>query len=271
MTECTIERIFFYPVKACRPVEVESVALGPTGIAGDRDYVILHEGAVANLKSVPALSRVIVELEGDGLRFSSPGHEDLVHTRQSGGAETNLQFYADEIAVLDQGELVASWLSKVTGSQLRLATLKHNFDRNLPFDILASAHGVEQDGFCDLSPILLVNAATLDEVNRQLSADIPVERFRCNIVVRGLEAFAEDAVESYQGNNLTLSHVVACERCVIINTDHKTGDMNKEPLQLLHSTRRIKDGYASGVRFGNYFNVSGTSRLSVGDRFVANG
>ncbi len=269
MTECTIERLFYYPVKACRAIEVETVDLGPTGIAGDRDYVILHEGGFANLKSVPGLSRVIVEREGDDLRFSSPGHEDLVHARQTDGAESDLQFYADEIAVLDQGDVVATWLSNVAGSQLRLATLKDNFDRNLPFDILTQAHGVEQDGFCDLSPILLVNAASLDEVNRQLSADIPVERFRCNIVVRGLEAFAEDGVESYQGDNLTLSHVVACERCVIINTDHKTGDMNKEPLQLLHGTRRIKDGYSSGVRFGNYFNVSGASRLSVGDRFVA--
>jgi len=44
--------------------------------------------------------------------------------------------------------------------------------------------------------------------------------------------------------------------------------MNKEPLQLLHQTRRIKKGYASGVRFGNYFNVSGPAKLSVGDHFI---
>ena len=65
-----------------------------------------------------------------------------------------------------------------------------------------------------ICPILLVNGATLDEVNHN-SADIPVERFRCNIVVRGLEAFAEDAIKNYHCGDLTLSHVAACERCVI--------------------------------------------------------
>lgn len=269
MTECTIERIFLYPVKGCRALEVQDVELSSTGIAGDRGYVILYEGGFANLKSIPALSRFTVALKEDGLRFGAPGHEELVHTRQIEGDEKSLQFYADEISVLDQGDAAASWLSSVIGVDVRLATLKENFDRNLPVDILQAAHGVEQNGFCDLSPILLVNAATLDEVNRQLSDDIPVERFRCNIVLRGLDPYAEDEIASYQGKGLSLSHVVACERCVIINTDHRTGAMNKEPLQLLHGSRRIERGYSSGVWFGNYFNVSGSGTISVGDRLDA--
>ncbi|MEC9014178.1 MAG: MOSC N-terminal beta barrel domain-containing protein [Chloroflexota bacterium] len=269
MTECTIERIFLYPVKGCRAVEVQDVELTFTGITGDRGYVILYEGGFANLKSLPALSMLAVALKGDGLVFSASGHEDLVHTRQLVGDQKSLRFYADEIRVLDQGDAVASWLTGVIGVDVRLATLKENFDRKLPVDILEAAHGVEQDGFCDLSPILLVNAATLDDVNRQLSDDIPVERFRCNIVVRGLEPYAEDAIQSYQGQGLSLTHVVACERCVIINTDHRTGIMNKEPLKLLHGNRRIEGGYSSGVRFGNYFNVAGGGKLSVGNRLAA--
>ena len=46
--------------------------------------------------------------------------------------------------------------------------------------------------------------------------------------------------------------------------------MNKEPLQLLHGSRRIEGGYSSGVRFGDYFNVGGSGKLSVGDRLEAN-
>ena len=269
MTECTIERMFLYPVKGCRAVEVQEVELSSTGISGDRGYVILYEGGFANLKSLPALSRVVVALEKNGLRFRASGHEELVHTRQIAGDEKSLQFYADEISVLDQGDAAASWLSSVIGVDVRLATLKENFDRNFPLDILQAAHGVEQDGFCDLSPILLVNAATFDEVKQRLSDDIPVERFRCNIVVRGLDPYAEDEIKSYQGEALSLSHVAACERCVIINTDHRTGAMNKEPLQLLHGSRRIEGGYSSGVKFGNYFNVTGTGSISVGDRLDA--
>jgi len=272
MIKCTIEKMFLYPVKGCRAVDVEEVEIDATGFAGDRGYVILHEDGFANLKSIPALSRVVVALEENGLKFNALGHEDFVHTRQIKGSETSLQFYADEVSIVDQGEAAANWLSEVVGVDVRLAILKENFDRNLPVDVLQAAHGVEQDGFCDLSPMLLVNAATLNEVNRQLSAEIPVERFRCNIVVRGLDPFGEDEIKSYQyKKELSFSHVAACERCVIINTDHMTGNINKEPLQLLHGSRRIKGGYSSGVRFGNYFNVSGRGRLSVGDTLIAGG
>ena len=270
MTECTIERIFLYPVKGCRGVEVQDVDLSPTGILGDRGYVILYEGGFANLKSVPALSGVIVNLTEDGLIFSAAGREEFVHVKRTRGDEKSLKFYADEISVLDQGDEVASWLTSVIGVDVRLANLKENFSRNLPVDILQPAHGVEQDGFCDLSPVLLVNLASLVEVNRQLSDDIPVERFRCNLVVGGLEPYSEDKIRSYRGEELSFSHVVACERCVIINTDHRTGVMNKEPLQLLHGSRRIEGGYSSGVRFGDYFNVGGSGKLSVGDRLEAN-
>lgn len=266
MSQCTIERIFYYPVKGCRAVEVDETELGPTGIPGDRGYVILFDGGFANMKSVPTLSRVVVALADDGLRFSAEGHSDYLHRRQSGD-EAKLQFYADEISVLDQGDDAATWLSEVTGVGVRLATLKESFSRNLPVDILEAADGIDQDGFCDLSPILLVNAATLDDVNEQLSSEIPVERFRCNIVVRGLQPYAEDDIQGYTGGGLSLSHVVACERCVIINTDHVSGDMNKEPLKLLHTNRRIEGGYASGVMFGNYFNVTGSSTVAVGDQF----
>ncbi len=270
MTECVVERIFYYPVKGCRAVDAQSVDIGPTGISGDRSYVILYEGGFANLKSLPALSKVVVALHEDGLRFGADGHDDLIHQRQSGD-EVALTFYADQVPVVDQGDAAANWLSDVTGASVRLATLKQNFDRNLPVDMLSAAHGVEQDGFCDLSPIMLVNAATLDDVNAQLSDPVSVERFRCNIVVRGLEPYAEDEISGYQGEALSLSHVIACERCVIINTDPVSGEMNKEPLKLLHNSRRKENGYASGVMFGNYFNVEGTSQLSVGDRLKAHG
>ena len=115
MTECIIERMFLYPVKGCRAVEVQEFELSSTGISGDRGYVILYEGGFANLKSLPALSRVVVALAKNGLRFSASGHEELVHNRQIAGDEKSLQFYADEISVLDQGDAAASWLSSVIG------------------------------------------------------------------------------------------------------------------------------------------------------------
>ena len=99
MTECTIERIFLYPVKGCRGVEVQDIELSPTGILGDRGYVILYEGGFANLKSLPALSGVIVNLTEDGLIFSAPGHEEFVHVKRTRGDEKSLKFYLSLIHI----------------------------------------------------------------------------------------------------------------------------------------------------------------------------
>lgn len=265
MSECTIERIFYYPVKGCRAVEADSVELNPTGITGDRGYAILRGDAVANLKSLPTMTKVVVNLVEGGILFQAEGHPDHVHRFHDTGDETSLTFYADQFPILDQGDEVAGWLSSVTGEEVRLVALKENIERNLPLDQLSAAHGVEQDGFCDLSPVMLVNAASLEDVNSQLAEEIPVERFRCNIVVHGLEPYAEDDIDGYQAESFSLTHVIGCERCVIINTDHQSGDMNKEPLKVLNGYRRIEGGYASGILFGNYFNVEGRGALSVGD------
>ena len=269
MSQCTIEKIFYYPVKGCRAVEVEQAELSETGIAGDRAYVILYDGGFGNLKTLPALARVTVNLTEGGLRFSAEGSDDYHHEHRLAGDETNLTFYADQVPVVDQGDAVATWLQEVTGAEVRLATLKQDFNRNLPLDSLKAADGVLQNGFCDLSPIMLVNAATLDDVNSKLDEPVPVERFRCNIVVSGLKPYAEDEITKLDGDGLSLAHVVGCERCVIVNTDPTTGEMgSKEPLNLLNGYRRIKDGYASGILFGSYFNVTGQKTVAVGDRFA---
>ncbi|MCZ6503527.1 MAG: MOSC domain-containing protein, partial [Gammaproteobacteria bacterium] len=98
-----------------------------------------------------------------------------------------------------------------------------------------------------------------------------VQRFRPNIVVGGLEAYAEDDIISIQDEAFTFTHISACERCVIINMDHETGEINsKAPLKMLNQYRRIKEGYDSGVLFGSYYSVNGAGTLNVGDSFEVN-
>jgi len=51
-------------------------------------------------------------------------------------------------------------------------------------------------GFADGYPLLVCNQASLEDLNPRLPRPIPIERFRPNIVVSGLPAWAEDRIET---------------------------------------------------------------------------
>src|SRR5207244_3587843 len=49
--------------------------------------------------------------------------------------------------------------------------------------------------FSDGYPLLVCNQASLEDLNRRLSSPVPMERFRPNLVLTGLPAWAEDRID----------------------------------------------------------------------------
>jgi uncharacterized protein YcbX len=100
------------------------------------------------------------------------------------------------------------------------------------------------DGF----PVLVCNEASLAELNQRLPEAIPMDRFRPNLVVSGLPAFAEDHIDSLRIGDLTLRLVKPCTRCTIPSVDHRSGEPSTNPFPVL---RRFRfDRELRGVTFG---------------------
>ena len=122
---------------------------------------------------------------------------------------------------------------------------------------LASAkwtNGIEAPTlFSDGYPVLVIGAASLDDLNHKLvaagRAAIPMNRFRPNLVVAGIEAFEEDYTESFQLGELTLVPVKPCPRCPIPSVDQASGLVGPDPLDILQSYRR-KPELDDAVCFG---------------------
>jgi uncharacterized protein YcbX len=103
-------------------------------------------------------------------------------------------------------------------------------------------------GFPDAYPMLVCNAASLEDLNQRLPAPLPMERFRPNLVVSGLPAWAEDHIDTLTIGPVTLRLVKPCTRCVIPSLDHRTGEPSIDPLPVLRKFRFSKA--LRGITFG---------------------
>jgi uncharacterized protein YcbX len=123
-------------------------------------------------------------------------------------------------------------------------------------------------GFADSFPFLVANQGSLDELNRQLQskgeAAVPMNRFRPNIVLQGLDAYDEDYMASLRIGEMVFALVKRCARCPIPNIDQSTAVAAAEPGITLAAQRR----FAEGVLFGVNAVVSGATAgtyLRAGD------
>ncbi|MFT6286545.1 MAG: hypothetical protein ACJA09_001295 [Alcanivorax sp.] len=241
--------------------------LSELGIEGDRQLMILRDGTFVNQKQLPQLARIgVFRLSASEIEFSAEGHPAHRHQVESTGKRSEADLYGSQIAVIHQGRALADWLSKVTGESLELVAAAHVFSRNLSQAVLAGLDGLNHTGFVDLAPVLLTSESSLADLNSRLPSPISVARFRPNIVVRGLDAWAEDDIPEYRSGEIALRRQAHCERCAVTCTDQLTGERSGEPLRSLKSFRKTEDGYSSGILFGEYLSIIGQGTLTVGDR-----
>ena len=245
---------------------MNSVSISPTGIEGDRQLMIIKDGKFVNQKRLPKLATVSTRrISESTIEFESQETEAITHEKQSTGEELTIDFYTNLVPVIDQGDAIASWISEVIDNDVRVVALKSTFTRTVPLDEFALVDGIDQSRFVDVAPILVTNVASLEDLNSRLEQSIPMNRFRPNVVIEGLEAFAEDSVISLESGDLKLVRATYCERCAITCTDQETGERNNEPINTLKTYRHRENGYAGGVMFGTYMGVEGTASLKVGD------
>ena len=265
MSECTVVGLYAYPVKSCRGTSMPAVELSPQGIVGDRQLVVLKDGKFANQARLPKLATVATRrIDGRAIEFCHNDTQTVLHQVAPEGPEAEINFYGNTIKVVDQGDELADFVSDAIGEAVRIASLMQPFTRSVPLEEFSLIDGSEQNRFVDVAPILVTNVASLEDLNSRLDVPVPMDRFRPNIVIEGLDAFGEDHVNALEGVGWRLVRATHCERCAVTCTDQQTGERAREPLATLKSYRKREGGYAGGVMFGAYMAVEGEATVRVG-------
>ncbi len=257
-----ITSLWLYPVKGCRGVRMTEVRLCDTGIVGDRGFLVVDDkGLFLTQRDVPELARIEPTLQGDALVLSADGREDLAVPLKAENGTREVQVFSSRGLATDAGNDAAKWLGGFLGRPVRLVRAGSAWQRSYVF---GSEH--RPLTFVDGYPMLLVSEASLTDLNGRLPEPVPMARFRPNIVVDGVPAYAEDNLDRAQCGKVVLRGVKPCTRCVVTTTDQTTGarDSRSEPLRTL--ARYRNDRVLRGAKFGMYVTAEPgeTGRLAVG-------
>jgi len=161
----------------------------------------------------------------------------------------------------DAGDGPARWISTFLGAELRMIRFDRSRQRmcNPEYAGDSGAHTMFADGY----PLLVIGQPSLDDLNARLTAKgaspLPMNRFRPNIVIAGLDPYAEDHLDTVESDGITLRLVKPCVRCQVTTTDQATGQVGLEPLPTLSTYRR--NDSLEGVTFGmNAVVIGGAGR-----------
>jgi len=246
-TRATIRQLNIYPLKSGRAVPKQQARLGATGFEWDRHWMAASpEGVFMSQRTQPRLALVESEIGADELIMRAPGQPPLRVPLKPEGQMQSARVWKDSISALDQGDAPARWLTEAVGFPARLLRIAPVLDRHASAEYAGATPAPVS--FSDGFPILVTNVASLEHLNTRMPEPVPMERFRPNIVLEGLEPFEEDRISALHFGTVTLRLVKPCTRCVITSTDQLTGEPSTNPLPILRAFRF--DKALMGVTFG---------------------
>jgi uncharacterized protein YcbX len=226
-----------YPIKACHGHDLTTATVGPLGLDGDRRWMITDaDGTFITQRQLPALARLQPTITADGLHLRG-GNGETIEVRQpsTDAATLTVQVWRSTVTAPLAAAPVHAWLSRQLDRECRLVYMPDDLVRTTNPDYSRPGDRVS---FADGYPLLLTTQASLDRLNGELEAPVPMERFRPNLVVTGSEPFAEETWQQITIGGTVFDVVKPCERCVVITVDQQTGVLTgKEPLRTLARLR----------------------------------
>ena len=242
-----ISELHIYPVKSLGGISLQQAELTEKGLRFDRNWMLLDEnGVFMTQRKHPQMALVSTKIENGDLIFHHKKTEEVasIPILKNYGAtlRTKVWSTACEVQKVDS---IGEWFSKIFGFKCHLVFFPKKNIRTKETE-----NGIEQRiaSLADKSPVLITNYASLNELNGRLEKEIPMNRFRANIVFSGNNPYEEDQWKAIQINDTIFKTVEICGRCKLINVDHLTGETSKEPLETLSTYRKMDREIKFGMR-----------------------
>ena len=254
---CKLSALAVYPIKSCAGVALQQAQVVETGLDFDRAWMVVDpHGEMLTQRELPRLALVQPQFRHSELLLRAPGMLGLHLQLDTVEAATRVRVWDDVVKAYDMGALAAQWFSDFLGTPARLVRFDPEQQRLSEAAWTGSVQA--ENSFSDGFPLLVVNQASLDDLNARLAAKglaaAALQRFRPNLVLNGLQPFDEDHIDELDidtdEGQVRLRLVKPCVRCDIPNVDPGSAQKSSEPGATLAGYRadaRLHGGITFGV------------------------
>jgi uncharacterized protein YcbX len=255
-----VSATYLYPIKACAPLQVTSLAFEPTGdLRGDRTWVVVDaDNRITWQGAIPTLAQIIPTGTPDRLAISSAAGDSAALPPAGQGAPRTVHSWNGQRQAFDAfdghdaGDPVAELASSIAGKPVRLVRLATTGHRP--------------------NAVHFISTTSLSTLSAEVGRETDRLRFRPNVVLSSdgdaLPPFAEEEAISLVCSNaeskLVFTITGPCERCIVINVDPASSAVDGRFLKVVasHSQRR---GLNAPAAFGIYARASNAGTLTTGD------
>lgn len=188
----------------------------------DRVFMIVtSSGEFITARTHPSFVHIMPSIKGDIMTLSAPGMDNLEIdiNRLYIISASKATIWEQQVNVVDAGDDAAQWISKFAlkkDSGLRLVFYPQTFptrevrEKNKVFDTMISE---DSGALHNTTSFMLINEASIADLNLRVEKQVTALQFRPNIVIRGPTAYAEDSWKWLKiGDKTVFRNVKPCGR-----------------------------------------------------------
>ena len=256
-----VSQLFIYPVKSLAGIAINKALVTDRGFEYDRRWMLVDKyNLFISQRVVPEMALLKAEITDHGIKIDY----QLKNSAYIIPFQPETNEFAD-VAIWDdtcRGQFVSNeadtWFSKMLDFPCRLVympdeTTRTTDPRYTPEKSITS--------FSDAYPFLIIGQSSLDDLNSRLDEQLPMNRFRPNIVFTGGMPFEEDLMNTFTIGDITFHGVKLCARCIMTTINQDTAVKNKEPLKTL-ARYRFKN---NKTLFGQNLVHEGSGEIAICD------
>lgn len=288
MTSKVISQLYYYPIKSCQGIAVQSLEIENLGPKLDREWMIVDEqGQFMTQRQYPQMSLIKVGWDDSkNLWLQTPLQVEKIlipsseNQLNSSAPSTHLPTHLPtelrkvkvwEDEVMAQVSFQASeYLSDFLSQKVNLVRFGH---QQRP----ENADG-SRTRFADKYPLLVLGTASWQDLNQRLQSQgatsaVAIENFRANVVIETQTPYEEDHWDEFQVSStsastagLKLKMVKSCARCVMVDVDFTKGQPGQlKVLKTLASYRKVDNKVYFAMNAKPILNSGESRRIQVGD------
>lgn len=256
-----VSQLYIYPVKSLGGIALDNALVTDRGLEHDRRWMLVDENnRFLSQRELPQMTLFKPSLHSKGISFTYTQDQSsyLIPFQPETGIFDTFTVWDDNMTGQYVSAAADEWFTAKLGINCRLIYMPDNSLRQI--DPRYAKPGMVTS-FADAYPFLLIGQASLDDLSNRVGHEIPMNRFRPNIVFTGGESFAEDELAHFSINNIHFYGVKLCARCPVPGIDQNTAQRHKEPLKTLAGFRRRMNK----IYFGQNLTHVGEGVIAVGD------